>query len=381
MNSQKGLSLIEIILALAVSVIVFVGIFHFAAALFVGQGKMVEEKYFSYTFGEHYCKFIKNINDLQYDSGHIISLPELSTSTKITSVHTIGDKLLITTDSASTSESDIFLYSIIGGTSTLISSVDVGPGIQDSKLLDRYLYVANTSVNSHIKIVYLENDVLSQLHSIQLPALSINGTLPKKFAIYNNQLILGSEKNSNKPEVFVMPIDQNGKVYSATKTLELDGQMNQALVGYGEVYFANAADPELRVYDKSFKGIFNYDAPLTLGNGKSILYKHPYIILGRTLGSGELSLLQQIGTTTNVLGIRRTNGTVDFIQDIDEKHFLTFTANEDKELQFWNLENNKLIHQKDINLPGRVTSYACTEERIYISTLIDEQPKLLWLEI
>lgn len=381
MNTQKGFSLIEIILALAVSVIVFIGIFHFVATLIVGQDKKVEEKYFSYSFGEQYCKFNKNINDVLYNSEHIISFPGFSTSTKITSIHTIGNKLLITTDSASTSESDIFLYSIIDGTSTLISSIDIGPGVQDSKLLDTYLYVANTSVNSHIKIVSLENNELSQLHSIQLPALATNGTLPKKMTIFNNQLILGSEKNSNQPEVFVIPIAENGKVYSAIKTLELDGQMNQALVGYGEVYIANAADPELRSYDKLFKQLFAYDAPLTLGNGKSILYKHPFLIFGRTLGSGELSVLEQIGSTTQVLDIKRTNGTVDFIQDVNEKYFLTFTANEDKELQFWSLENKKLKHQKDINIPGRATSYACKEGRMYISTLINEQPKLLWLEI
>lgn len=381
MNRNKGFSLIEIILALAISVIVFVGIFHFTAVLYVGQERVEEEKYFSYAFGELYCLLGKTLENIQYNPEHIISFPNFSTSTKITSMHRIGSTVLLTTDSASTSESDIFLYSITDGTSTLVSSIDVGPGIQDSKLLDKFLYVANTSINSHMKVIYIQGNAFNPLMSLKLPQLAINGALPKKLSILNNQLILGSEKNNNQPEVLVMPIGGDGTVGNPTNSIELDGQMNQALVGYGDVFIANAADPELRAYDKTFNEIFTYDAPLTLGNGKSVLYMHPYLIFGRTLGSGELSLLYYTSTTTSVLDIKRTYGTVDYMQDIDEKYFLTFTANEDKELQFWSLENDKLKHQKDINLPGRVTSYACTQEKIYISILINEQPKLLWLEI
>lgn len=409
MKRNKGFSLIEIILALAVSVIVFIGIFHFAASLYVkSNSEMEHEKFFTYRYGEAYCPLEMDLDDVQFNALDVIRFSGiLSTSTKITSMHFVEEvgnentkkpTFIITTDSASTSESDIFMIIINPetGTSTVVDSIDAGPGIQDSKLLDTFLYVANTSVNSHIKTIHINTSTrdtnatsanrFAELANIKIPSLSTSGALPKKLAVFNDKLILGSEKNNSGPEVFIFQIDQDGVVRNIQTTLELGGQMNQTAVNYDDVYITNAADPELRVYDSLFRDYFAYDAPLTLGNGKSILYKDSFIIFGRTLGSGELSLLKANGTTTEVFDTKRTNGTVDYLQDMNKKYFLAFTANEEKELQFWSIEktitrNEKLIHKKDLDVLGRVTSYTCAKGYIFASILQNNQPAILWIKI
>ncbi len=386
MHTQKGFSLIEVMLALAISMIVFVAVFYFAASIhtYAKKHTATPEKYVSYQYGEPYCGMHKTVQDIHFDTSNQIHFQAyLSTSTRISSIHQLnGNRFVLTTDSASTSESDIFLFDVDAQntTVTLISSLDVGPGIQDAKLLDQYLYVANTSVNSHLKTLYVTENLISELFNVKLPSLSSSASLPKKLAIYGNTLILGSEKSNSGPELFVFPIEGDGVVRTPIYSMEIDGQANQLLSSYGNILVANAADPELRVYNSLFNIEFTYDAPLTLGNGKSVLYKDPYIILGRTVGSGELSLLLQKGTTTEVLKTKRTYGTVDHIQMLDSETILAMTANEDAELQFWNIPS--LDHEKDINIPGRVSAYECTSENLlFISTTINTEPVLLWLEI
>ncbi|MES2622858.1 MAG: prepilin-type N-terminal cleavage/methylation domain-containing protein [Patescibacteria group bacterium] len=395
---NRGFSLIEIILALAVAVIVFISVFHFASTLYIktiAQDKNSREN-FSYSYGETYCSSKQNIN-----SSTVIlhqTSPEgfISTSTRITSIHVLQSlpmtQLLITSDSASTTEADIFIFNINqnDNTAELISSIDAGPGIQDSKLLDNYLYIANTSVNSHVKSYYLDLEatgtaMFQELSNIKIVSLAQSSSLPKKLSIFNKQLILGSEKSNTGGEMFVFPFEQNGAVQLLSHTQEFDGQVNQALSSYGKIYVAAASDPELRIFDSNLTQEQTYDAPLTLGNGKSVLHIPSYIILGRTLGSGELSILS---ATTSVLDIKRTDGTVDYLQAIDGSNpleFLSITANENKELQFWHIVESafgaKLKQDKTIDIPGRVTAYTCALNRMYAFVFINNQATLIWFDL
>lgn len=386
MSKKRGFSLIEIMLALGISVLVFVAVFHFVSGVYVQQSRIKQVKsYFSYRYGEPYCELTKKINDIVFNQENQINFAYfLSTTTKISSLHYISQNtFVLTADSASTSEADVFIFTvdIHTASTSLIRSVNVGPGIQDSILLDSYLYVANTSVNSHVKVLRGEEHGFIEISNSILPSLGASASLPKKLSIYNKQLILGSEKSNTGPEVFIFPIQQNGGLTSPAKTIELNGQLNQALIGNGNVYIANAADPELTVFDHLFNDLFSYDAPLTLGNGKSLLYLDPFIVFGRTLGSGELSLLERVGTATVVHDTERTYGTVDFIQHLSDKSFLAISANEDKELQFFKVENKKFTHEKDVNISGRVTSYTCAFGHIFLATVINNQPVLLWIKI
>jgi prepilin-type N-terminal cleavage/methylation domain-containing protein len=394
----QGFSLIEIIVALAIALIVFIAVFQNALSIYLKTTASIEPdpKYFSYAYGEPYCELSKDFfksDPLQ----HQVDFQEFfSSSTRVTSAHVIhgGEqpKLLVTTDSASTTEPDILVFDLdlVDGVAKLSNSIDIGPGIQDSKLLDHILYIANTSVNSHIKSFKADwnatgSVMFTELSNIRIGTLALSTSLPKKLSIFNGQLILGTEKSNTGGELFVMPMEQDGAVRTVTNNLEFGGQINQALQAYGQLHIANAADPELRVLNEDLSEYGTYDAPLTLGNGKSILYMNPYTVFGRTLGSGELSVLS--GTST-ALDIRRTDGTVDFLQSIEGSNanmFLAITANQDRELQFWSVETilhlAKLVLEKYINIPGRVTAYACDENRVYTFVFINNQATLIWFNI
>lgn len=397
-HTQKGFNLIEIILALAVITLVFTAVFNFAATVYVrSQQVELPQNYFSYNYSEPLCVLKGNIDDVQLSAQNISMAPYISTSTRVTSIHGLGNNMfIVTTDSASTTESDIFLFNIsINNSSSanlsLISSIDVGPGIQDGKLVGDFLYVANTSVNSHVKSFRVDasatgTDVFTELSNIRIPSLAAGFSNPKKLSIYNRHLMLGSEKSNTGPEVFMMLIESDGSVRYVATTTELNGQLNQAMSAHEHVYIANAADPELRALDRLWREFFSYDAPLTLGNGKSILFLNPYMILGRTLGSSELSLLQANSTTTMVLATVRTNGTVDYIQELKSKHdtrsrFVAITANEQKELQFWHIDTEQLTLDKNIDILGRVTAYTCDKDHMYLFVTSNNQTTLTWLNL
>lgn len=395
---KKGFNLIEIILALAVITLVFIGVFHFVTTLYV-RSRQVElpQNYFSYNYTETLCVLKESIDTIQLATQNISMTPYVSTSTQVTGIHSLSNNtFVITADSASTSESDIFLFDISinnygSANLSLISSIDVGPGIRDSKLLGNFLYIANTSVNSHVKSIYVDmhatgTAMFQELSNIKIPSLAIGFSNPKKISIYNRHLILGSEKSNTGPEVFMMPIESDGSVRYVATTTELNGQLNQSLSAYEHLYIANAADPELRVFDKFWQDFFSYDAPLTLGNGKSILFMNPYVIFGRTLGSSELSLLQADRTTAKVLNAMRTNGTVDYIQELKSKtdihpRFVAITANEQKELQFWHIDKEQLVLDRSIDMLGRVSAYTCDKNYMYLFSVSNNQTTLIWLNL
>ena len=398
MKYTKGFSLIEIMIAFAIILIVFVAVFHFVSSLYV-YNNTIDRTHevlpdFSYQYGEPYCMVGANNADIVFLTENQISFESyISTSTKITSIHHIAENnFLLTTDSASTSESDMFIFAIDIATKSIthIQHIDAGPGIRDSKLLDRYVYVANTSVNSHVKSFFIDmsatgTSMFKEISNIKLPTLALSSSLPKRLSIYDRQLILGSEKSNSGGELFVLPIDTDGGVRTVRTIMELNGQAHQDISAYHSLYVANAGDPELKVFNQDFDELFSYDAPLTLGNGKSVVYIEPYIVLGRTLGSGELSLLRKTGTTTKIFDTKRTYGTVDYLQRIGDTLFLAVTGNEEKELQLWNIVQDKagakLQKQKEINIPGRVTSYTCVDSYMYMSLIIHNQPTLIWIKL
>lgn len=381
---QKGFGIAEIVLSLAIFLIVMVAIFQYSGSLFKGlnnNDSPFSESIFPqgldmFRYGEAICNIDSNI-ELQ----HSIDLSTaLSTSTYITSIHDLGnDVFIITSDSASTSEPDIFRIKLTDDHIDILESKDVGPGIQDSVIMFPFLYIANTSINSHIKVLRIDG-VFTELQNIRIPNLSLSGSMPRELSVFGQLLMLGTEKSNTSGELFSLPITNDGLLGSTTHTLELNGQAHTSRVFGDSLITANSADPELRVFDHGLVQVDAYDAPLTLGNGKEVLVMYPYVILGRTLGNGELTLLDFSTSTIQVTDTDRTNGTVDALQLMAPKTFFTLTSNEQKEIQFWNVDSGKLDFVSSVNLPDRTTAYACIGDLLYIATMINEKPFLLILK-
>jgi hypothetical protein len=301
-------------------------------------------------------------------------------------MHYFGNDIFVfTTDSASTSQPDVFIMRQNVNVWELVISKDVGPGIQDSVLSFPYLYVANTSVNSHVKVLQIDNNAIIEVQNIKIDSLAASNSMPRRLSVFGDHLMLGAEKSNSGGELFALPINhQNGKLSLPTHSIELGGQAHVARVIGKDLLIANSADPEMRVIDNNFLEKADYDAPLTLGNGKSVLSLYPYAVLGRTLGSGELTLLDISTTSIHSIDTNRTNGSVDALQSLAggaPNLFMALTSNADKEIQFWNVGEDRTFHLESfINLPARTTSYLCFDKQIFVAVLINERPNLIILK-
>lgn len=376
---NRGFNLIEILVSVAVLAIIFSFIFYFLSSIHhkkVGEAS-VPYLMHQYAYSEKYCHIeekrvagIEIIQDIDLSS-------HISTSTPVTSLHIFDkNRLLITTNSASTTEPDIFLFDMRG--MHLLQSVNVGPGISDSLLHGDTLYALNTSVNSHVKTLKIDPDTssLSEVGDVKINELTSSGALPKRIYLFENNLLVGTEKNSAGGELFVMSLNTSALPTVQLRSLEIGGQVSGIYGNQDHIYLANASDTELFVYDKDFKFSSSYDAPLSLGNGKSVFYLDPYVYLGRTVASFELHFLKMKDALLSVVGTHKAYGTVDYIQGLDIG-ILVMSSAQDKELQFFTHDLQPL---KTVNLPARVGAYACPDEGFLFAVSINNQSHLLWLK-
>ncbi len=367
-HRHNGFGIVEVVLSLALFLIIMSSILQYISSIrrVDDSSKTAYWADMTFGYGQQACEFV---GDTTIGSQSHIQLQFLSTSTVITSVNSVDhNTFIITTDSASTSEADIFKIRIENNEIEVLDMKDVGPGIQDGLLLYPYLYVANTSINSHIKVLNISVDI-SELQSIRIDSLNQSGSMPRNISVFGRSIILGTEKNSVGPELFMFEISATGTLAYAGPAFELGGQAHTSRAVGERLLTANSADPELRIFDSTLSLYTSYDAPFTLGNGKAVLGMYQYVVLGRTIGSEELTSLHMVGTSTEVLDTARTYGTVDDLVHVDEYMFLVFTANQYEEMQFWNIDLKgmlKKIHTTD--LPGRMSAYICTEGSIHIYT-------------
>ncbi len=367
---------------MAILAIVFSFVFYFVSAI-MAKSKNVNEKPYmldDYNYSNLYC-------DADPEHLSVIQTLDLSayisTSTPITSIHIFHkNRMIITTNSASTTEKDMFLFDFSTASNqidlTLLYSVNVGPGFNDSILHDTFIYALDTSINSHVRVFSIPSsmNLLTSLGLAKIDELHASGALPKKGYVYDKKLLIGTEKNNSGGELFILPIDENNLLKTPTKSIEIGGQVSDIYERQENIFIANASDTELFVFDKNLAPLYSYDAPLSLGNGKSVYYLEPYIYLGRTVASFELFLLQIKNLILNYINKFKGYGSIDAIQPVGE-NLLILSSSENKEFQLYDIKLNLL---KTIDLPARVDSYTCFDEGLLFALTINNQPNLLWLK-
>ncbi len=374
---KRGFSLIEIILAISVLLVVLIFVFHFLTTLHIGKGgsddapRVLDN--FNYT--QDYCRLKDDYENISIYKD--VDLGEyVSAYTPITSINIFNKNILIvTTNSASTTESDIFLFDL--SNMRLIKSIDTGPGINNSILINNYLYVLNNSSNSHIQTFILKDDDISKINDFKINELSINYSMAKSIYLVNTntpKLIIGSEKNNSGGELFFIEL-YNHIPQRILKSIEIDGQVN-SIYHDRYIYIATANDIELQVFDENGDRVYVYNAPLTLGNGKSVYYSYPYIFLGRTVASFELHVLAIKNNILSLINKYSIRGTLDYIESIGN-NYLLITNNASGELI---IMNKKMQIIKNINIPARVNTYRCIDESILIANIINNKSHILWLK-
>ncbi len=384
MNS-RGFSLIEIVVALAVFLITTVSVLSFYDKTFSNAESVVFKplQLLPQALSEYsYEKKVCPENSLNNEVKEISLSSYISTSTRLTGIFINNNRqLIITTDSASTTEADVFIFDIDESYNLfLVSKLDVGPGITSARYISDILYVLNTSVSSHIKSFKISQNSIQQISSLKIPSLATSYSLPKTILVRQGKIFIGSEKNSGGGELFILSFDfKTGVITSIDREIEIGGQVN-AIENYGSyMVVATAGDPELRIFDEQGVLVSSYDADLALGNGKSVFTLYPYMVLGRTIGSGELHVFNfKNSSTTELLSTDRLHGTADAMVKTDLDNIFVFTSNTEKELQVWSYKDiNKtgiLHHKSDIDLPNRISAFTCDVSHLYIALTQNDLP-------
>lgn len=384
MKYKKGFSLIEIILAISILAVVFSFLFYFLSTIYINKNKKEDSPYLlkEYDYSGKFCNIKDNLENISIHKDTDLSR-YISTSTPITSMNIFHKNLLIiTVNSASTTEADILLFDIyLEGNIFRLNPrdyMDTGPGINDALLIDNYLYALNTSVNSHVQTFFINNENnLLNIGDTYISELSQSYSIPKKIYLFNNRLIVGAEKNNLGGELVIsdLLIDRNTPIFHGLSA-EIGGQVNDIYGDRNILYVTTAQDIELFIFDENFSIINSYDAPLSLGNGKSVYHLYPYIFLGRTIASFELNILDFKNNIINLINKYKFSGTIDFIISTG-KSMLFINNNSMKELQFM---SSDFSFSKSINLPSRVTAYTCIDDNLLVSNIINNQSHILWIQ-
>jgi hypothetical protein len=238
----------------------------------------------------------------------------ISTTTTLTGTAIVGQKLYVSANSSSTTEPDVFVYnigqidnnspSLVNAKSgiaakpmlTLIQSKNTGPGISSIQSRGMHLFSANTGVKSQVDL--LDNDLITQVPYVIPGSNSTTSPLTKVILPAGSMLLVGTEK-SVLPEIVFFDAD-SGRVLHG---IETGYGINDMIISDGMLFVAGPRDPEIEVFDVSSNSSTNGNAGATTFGQKIGEYDLPG-------GSGNAKTLSMFG---NILHVGRTKGGNEFV--------------------------------------------------------------------
>lgn len=318
----------------------------------------------------------------------------ISTTTILTGITRVGQRLYVSANSSSTTEPDIFVYDIISDpavsnianaftpiapisnasiftkpTLRLTHSKNIGPGSSAVQSKGVYVISSNTGVKNQVDI--LDNNFATTTQFI-IPGSNSNTAPLTKVTLYaGDTLIVGTEK-SVLPEISLFNIDNGQVLYS----IETGYGINDMILFDDKLIVAGPRDPEIEVFDiyNFGKKIGQYDLPGGSGNAKVLLQFGDLLFVARTKGGNEfITLAMDTAPDTiyfeEILN-KKIGWSIDSMMNFDQ-YIMLFTANEYKEFQLYEiLDSNpksssnlvssaQLVLKTAVDLPTRVTSSTC----------------------
>ena len=299
-----------------------------------------------------------------------ISLP-ISTTIPLTHLEVRNNTAFISTDSAVASDSDLFVIDL--GSSSIISSINTGPGIATFSLVGKRIYAAAASAAAQLHVIdfsgttspsqpFLEN-------KYKLPLPYATATPPYATAISFDPDSNGSANQSANGRIFLGTEKWDGDEFSTIDVtnpslpawlsgLEIGSKVND-IAGYsGIAYIANAGADQLI---DTAGGRFS-PSGWSRQEGKSVSIYHGRLILGRTSGGynittdPELFVLATTSATKDIPG-----GIYGIVQD--DNHVYVITHQVGQEFQIF---DPALSTSTVFSLPTQPQSMTCDGDTIYI---------------
>lgn len=361
-------------------------------------------------FNRHTCRdFNKNFNADNKPILYTYTLEDLGISgdTKFTGLAFIGNSLLISADSSSTTLPDLYSFTLdtplynsenpFGISKPILiptKGENTGPGISQLQSFGTYILTANTGVKNQANIfriglrdianasategadVISTVDTVSKQLDLTIPGSNSSTTPITKISMYaNGRVYVGTEK-SVLPEIFIF----NANTGFVEGSIETDYGINDLLVLNDMLIVAGPRDPEIEIFSlTTFQKIGTYDLSGGSGNAKVLNTFGDDLYVGRTKGGNELEILtiqrsgeHPLSLFTHILEpgfSKKISWSVDKILKYEDILML-FTSNEYQEFEMFNVVDNTsftLNSTYKIDLPDRVSDAVCFKNSIWMT--------------
>lgn len=319
---------------------------------------------------------------------------KISSTTLLTGISLVGNSLLISADSASTSQPDIYAFTtsliktMTKPTLAIALAEDTGPGISQIQSRGTYIFTSNTGVRNQANIfrIGIEQDAergnvvstVSKKIDLVLPGSNSSTTPITKIILYaNGKVFVGTEK-SVLPEITIF----NAKTGQVEHSIETGYGVNDMLVVHDLLVVAGPRDPEIEVFSLStLQKVGEYDLPGGSGNAKVLTLFGDYVYVGRTKGGNEFTVLRMLRQNTNPMSrfvplfvpvfSYKIRWSIDSILK-SQKYTMLFTADEYSEFQLFESSGNTETSQEHtlllkVDLPDRVSGAVCTKDGIWMT--------------
>lgn len=316
----------------------------------------------------------------------------LSTSTLPTGVFVSGDTLFVSLNSSSTTEPDFASYHISSdGSLQKRAAIDTGPGASDLKVVGFSAFVGNTSVKSQAQRIDVSHPEAPLLVKDYLFNGGNSATKPltKKIYIYKNILIVGTEK-SVLPEIEIFDIATGIPIAS----VETNYGINGFYVRDNILFVLSPLDPEIDIFDLTSTltadsalvvgvpqtlinppKIGTYDAPGVLGNGRSMDIVGDHIILGRSKGGDEVSLLHF--PSPSMSASTKIGASVD-MSLLSLNKLLVFTSSSLKRIVEYSVGTSTLTPRISFANNSRTAGAYCADNTLYVTMQSTSTPLIVF---
>lgn len=320
---------------------------------------------------------------------------EISSSILLTGLSFVGNSLLVSTDSASTSLPDLYAFNIdipiysskspfsasspgSGDTQSILpkpilsmsQSEDTGPGISQIQSRGTYIFTSNTGVKNQANVfkvnlvvsnatpedAVMDNvvggntvDSITKTLDLVIPGSNSSTTPITKTIVYaDGKVFVGTEK-SVFPEISIF----NAQTGQLERSIEIGYGVNDMLLANDLLIVAGPRDPEIEVFSVlTLQKVGEYDLPGGSGNAKVLNLFGDYLHVGRTKGGDEFVILKLHRQDSDLVSSfvpmftpvfnYKVKWSVDSILK-SEQYSMLFTADEYFEFQlFENLQDTHL---------------------------------------
>jgi uncharacterized secreted protein with C-terminal beta-propeller domain len=303
-----------------------------------------------------------------YELKNVFALPETS---EPTSIAVKNDLAYMTLNSPDPGDADLLVMNLEDpGNPYIVSSLDTGPGLYTIAITNTYAFVGNASINGQLQIIDIRNPAQPQLiTTFKLPGnYNDNTTIPNTMIYRDNKVFMGLQKS--QIEEFQVVDVNNINSPRVVGSFEIDAGINQILIDGSLAYIASPANEEVKMLGignlASIQQIDAFDASGGSGNGKSLAKSDDLLYLGRTIGRDELYILDTKGKLKEIATLNLNTSVIGLIST--SRWLLLATTDGSNSIQFWRKNNDTPTRLRNISLPGRIRSFACGKQTLYVAT-------------